>query len=321
MLLSRVAEALYWMVRYLVRAEDTARMVMVNSELLLDLPRPISPGWQPLLAITGSTEDFYKHFKEPTERNIVKFLVSDERNPGSILASLTMVRENMRTTRAIVPREAWETLRDLRVFAAESSSSGLSRRGRYGYLRQIIGGCQQIMGNLCSAMSRDRAYTFTYVGWNVERADIGVRIIDVRAQSLLPKQVEELKPFSDIQWKSVLRSLASYQNYRQHVHVRVKGAAVLAFLLQGERSPRCLGYCLAHIEHCLRELPRNDSPLRTLGRVQRLVKEADVHGLMAENLHQYLESLQDAMADLHDHIAATYFQVEPLEREPMAAVG
>jgi uncharacterized alpha-E superfamily protein len=85
MLLSRVAETLYWMARYIERAEDTARMVMVNSELILDLPRHLSPGWEPLLAITGSAQSFYEYYKEATERNIVRFLVGDSRNRGSIL--------------------------------------------------------------------------------------------------------------------------------------------------------------------------------------------------------------------------------------------
>lgn len=321
MLLSRVAETLYWMVRYIERAEDTARMVMVNSELLLDLPKTVSLGWEPLLTITDSTETFLGHYKEITERNVVKFLIGDERNPGSVISSLGAAREDMRVIRAIVPREAWETLNDLRSLARDQLSHGLTRRGRYAYLKAIIGYCQQITGNLTGTMAHDRAYKFVRMGRNLERADMGVRILDVRAQSLLPRQVEELlKPFNDIQWKSVLKSMASYQNYRRKVHVRVKGAAVLGYLLQDTLSPRAILHTLGEVEDCLGDLPRNEESLRALSRARRMVKEADVHALATAGLHEFLDELSAALADIHAILVTTYFQLEEAA-EPLSAAS
>jgi uncharacterized alpha-E superfamily protein len=228
----------------------------------------------------------------------------------------------MRTTRTIVPREAWETLNDLRAFAHENVQAGLTRRGRYAYLSQVVGRCQQITGNMVGTMSHDKAYNFVCMGRNLERADMGVRILDVRAHSLLPGRLGELRPFNDIQWKSVLMSLSSYQNYRRQVHVRVKGDAVLGFLLQDERSPRSVGYCLSEIEACLRDLPRNEAPLRVLGQIQRRVKEADVRSLVEENLHPFLDELQDVLAELHEAVRATYFELEqPETTGPLSATG
>lgn len=319
MLLSRVAETLYWMVRYIERAEDMARMVMVNSELLLDLPKNVSPGWEPLLTITDTTEAFHDRYKEAGERNVVKFLVGDERNSGSVISSLSMAREDMRVTRSIVPREAWETINDLRTMAREHLNQGLTRRGRYAYLRAIVGHCQQITGILTGTMAHDLTYNFVRMGRNMERADMGVRILDVRAQSLLPRQAEELKQFNDIQWKSVLKSLASYQDYRRKVHVRVKGDAVLGYLLQNPQSPRAIMHTLGEVEDCLRNLPRNEDPLRALSRARRMVKEANVHELAREGLHEFLEELSAALADIHEVVARTYFQLEQPEAEPLAA--
>ncbi len=323
MLLSRVAETVYWMVRYIERAENTARIVMVNTTLLLDLPRTISLGWEPLLAITGSQEQFSELYKECNERNIVRFLIGDQKNPGSILASLNGARENLRTTRAIVPREVWEALNDLFLFAKEGVSAGLSRRGRFDYLKQIIGRCQQITGTLTGTMSHDEAYWFTRMGRNLERADMTTRIIDVGSARLMPRQVEELKPFADIQWMNVLKSLTAYQMYRRHVHVRVKGSSVVGYLLQDCQFPRAICHCLNEVDGCLRELPRSEGPLRTLGRAQRLVKEAEVRTLVNGELHQFIDDLQLALIGLHEQVASTYFNVqEPLpEPMPMAAAG
>ena len=104
MLLSSVAERMYWMARYIERAENTARIILVHNNLMLDMPRRIAIGWEPLVAIMGSANVFREHYSEASERNVVRFLVSDKNNPNCISCSLAMARENLRTTRAIVPR-------------------------------------------------------------------------------------------------------------------------------------------------------------------------------------------------------------------------
>ncbi len=321
MLLSRVAETVYWMARYIERAESTARITLAHATLLLDFPRTQSCGWEPLLAITGSHEEFHQRYKEPTQRNMLRFLVSDANNSGSVMSSLARAREDMRTTRGIVPREAWEKLNDLHLYTKENASTGLTRRGPYDFLEYIVEHCQQITGILVGTMSHDPAYGFARMGRNLERCDMASRVLDVRSASLLPKRVEELRPFEDIQWVSVLKSLAAYQMYRRHVHVRVKGSAVLGYLLQDRDFPRAVHHCLVEVGDCLRDLPRNDAPLRVLGRAQRMVKEADVHALASEGLHDFIEELQSALAKLHEDVRLTYFSVEEPLVEPNAAIA
>jgi len=235
--------------------------------------------------------------------------VADQRNPNCITCSLGMARENLRTTRAILPRAAWETLNDLYAYARENKTGGISRRGRYIYLRRIIDYCQLLAGKLSSTMSHDQTYNFLRMGRNMERADMTARVIDVRANNLLPSLSEELKPFDDIQWKSVLDSLAGYQMYRRHVHVRIRGRAVLRFLLQDELFPRTVNYCLAEVEQCLRGLPDNESALRILGRAKRLVNEVDVIEILSEGLNSFIDDLETVHAQLHNQLVATYFAV------------
>jgi len=307
MLLSSVAERVYWMSRYIERAENTARIILVNHNLLLDIPRTREFGWEALVTITGNADLFHEHHEEATERNVLRFLIADKLNPNCISCSLGMARENLRTTRAIVPRSAWETLNDLYAYARDNKNSGISRRGRYAYLRRIIDYCQLLAGKLSSTMSHDQTYDFIRMGRNMERADMTARVIDVRASNLLPSLSEELKPFDDIQWKSVLDSLAGYQMYRRHVHVRIRGRAVLRFLLKDDLFPRTVHYCLSEVEQCLRGLPGNETALRVLGRAQRLVQEVDVTEILSEGLNSFVDDLLEVHTQLQNQLTATYF--------------
>ena len=112
MLLSRVAESLYWAARYLERAEDTARIVRSYSEAMVDLPVSVSTSWEPLLAITGSREAFDALHDQTDEASIVQFLVADAGNPGSVVSCVTQARENLRSTREILPRDGWLVVND-----------------------------------------------------------------------------------------------------------------------------------------------------------------------------------------------------------------
>lgn len=310
MILSRLAETIYWMARYIERAENTARIIMVNANLLMDLPKGIAPGWDPIISITGSTTLFKEQYSELTERNVVKFLLTDKSNPGSILNSLANARENLRTTRAIIPRGAWESLNDLYHFTDEHKAKGQSRKGRFEYLTHIIRSCQLITGNTSSSMSHDRTYEFIRLGRYLERADMVTRVLEACAGNLLPKVGEGLKPFDDIQWKSILESLAAFQMYRRHVHVRVKESAVLGYLLQDNEFPRSISYCANELERSLRALPYNEAALRTLGRLQRTVKETDVSKINRQQLNDYMNELQIILGQVHTQLEAVYFQSE-----------
>jgi len=313
MLLSSVAERVYWMSRYIERAENTARIILVNNNLLLDLPRGIELGWEPLVAITGNAELFREHYDEPSERNVIRFLVSDVRNPNSIISSLASARENLRTTRAILPRAAWETLNDLFAYANDNKASGMSRRGRYAYMRRMIDYSQLMAGKLSSTMSHDKTYDFVRLGRDMERADMTTRVIDVRASNLLLSITEELRPFDDIQWKSVLDCLAAYQMYRRHVHVRVRGKEVLRFLLRDVTFPRAVHYCLTEVDHCLRRITGSEPALRVLGRAQRMLGEVEISGIIGDGLTEFINEFQKVHSELNEQISACYFQ---LQEEP-----
>ncbi len=309
-MLSRVAEELYWMSRHLERAENMARIVNVNENLLMDLPVKIPFGWQSTISITGGDDVFYDHYDEPDEKNVIRFIIADTNNASSILSCISRARENVRTTRDIIPRESWELLNDLYQKIKNNMSTALGKRGRNAFLNSIIGDVHRITGLLAGTMSQDEGYCFLRLGRNLERADMTTRIIDVRSANLIAELENELTPFGNIQWVSVLKSLTAYQMYRQYSKTRVKGALVLKFLLQCEEFPRSFSHCINEVKKCLEELPNNDEPLREIASLQRLNTNTDIGKLAKSGFHDHIDLLQAQLASLHNCIDKSYFLTE-----------
>jgi uncharacterized alpha-E superfamily protein len=309
-MLSRVAANIYWFGRYLQRAENTARLINVNSNLLLDLPRNVTFGWQPLIQIVGS-DDLYRQYNEDySEYNVVRFLMLDDRNGGSILSSLRAAREILRTIRDAMPREIWERLNDLHYFVIGQGEGALTRSRRQAFLQRVIEGTMLVYGMLSQNMSQDVGYQFLRIGSSIEQADMTTRILDVRSTSLFEGSArpEQLAPFYNIQWMSVLRSLTAYQMYRRHVRARVNRTGVLRFLLQNREFPRSVTFCLGTISGALPHLPQNRNVERTLGRVRALVQDANIAKLVEQGLHEFIDEIQIGLGDVHDSINHAYFQ-------------
>ncbi|MDT8438985.1 MAG: alpha-E domain-containing protein [Wenzhouxiangellaceae bacterium] len=309
MMLSRLAEHLFWHGRYLERAEGLARLINVNAHLNLDLPGKMAPGWEPLVRITGNPELYVElNGDERSERSIARFLIADSRNPGSIRSSLEMARENLRAARDLLPREVWEQMNGLYLDINRRIDASLARRNRHDTLNELIRGSQLLSGMLTGTMSHDHAYDFIRLGGYLERADVTTRILDVRADDLLPEDVEELPPFESIQWMSVLKSLTGYQMYRRHVRLRVTGPDVLRFLLRDRLFPRSVMFCLEQVEHLLAELPGDDdNALRATLAVKRQLDQVRVIRLTGEPLAEFIDRVQIELADIGDAIAGTWF--------------
>lgn len=327
MLLSSLAEHIYWFGRYIERTETTARMILVNDSLLLDIPAQCDPGWAPVIQITGGSDMFYQHYEDASERNVIRYLISDcKNNPGAMRNSIEQARENLRTCRALFPKPVWEVINNLHGYVKENHSRALNRKQRYGFLRQVIDFCHLIAGKLAVSISHDDIYEFARMGFNLERADMTSRVIDVRAQGLLQVQDDELKPFEDIQWKSVLDSLAAWQMYRRCAHIRISGLEVLRFLLQDRHFPRSIGHCLFQLEQSMYALAVNEAPRKALLETQRQVRNANIREIAGDRLHDYIDQLQFQFMAIHDELSERYFEgrdifPEPAPAKPSATFG
>ncbi len=290
-MLSRTAQRVFWLARYLERTEDTARLILVRHNAILDLPRPIQPGWELLLDVLGAAEGFRSTPGAANEKNIISYVFGERTNPSSIISSLTAARENMRTTREVLPSEAWERVNSLYLSVARRSSRGLPRASRHGTLNNIIESCQQISGMLSGTMNHDAAYQFVRMGRFVERADMSTRIIDVGSANLAAAG-EEAAPYQNVLWISMLQSLSAYQMYRLSIGSNVKSADVLDFLMRNREFPRATSYCLDEIEASMKLLPRSKDALKVVGSLKRKLRRTDCSALQGESLHQFLDDLQ-----------------------------
>jgi uncharacterized alpha-E superfamily protein len=308
-MLSRVAERVYWMGRYVERAESTARLVNAYTTQLMDLPKGYELGWKHLIDLIGDNQAFEARHKSYDERSTIKFLLADNDGPSSIMSALAMARENVRTTRDVLPTEAWEHTNELYLYAKEQVQHGIARKGRFTFLKNVILRCQQISGLLSGTMSHDAAYDFVRVGRNLERADMTTRIVDSAVYFLMPRQAAPT-PYDNMLWVNVLKSLSAFQMYRRHVRHRVQGDAVIEFLLQDRAFPRSVAFAMTETELALGALPRSEAPLHALARLRRRIHEVEPRQLSLDALHAYIDALQAGFNEVHAQIGGTWFRLD-----------
>ena len=184
-LLSRNADRIYWAARYLERAEDLSRLVQSYGELIDDLPSDDDSisRWGALLAVLGHDDD--TSLIDVAERDVLRRLVSDAEQPGSVGFCVAAARENLRTTREVLPREAWRAVNDLSLFVHDEVARAEDRRFRDRVLNRVIDDSRRLDGILTSSMTRDDAWEIWRLGRYLERADMTTRVVGVRAASLL----------------------------------------------------------------------------------------------------------------------------------------
>jgi uncharacterized alpha-E superfamily protein len=306
MMLSRVAERIYWAARYLERVENTARLVSVYDNLLFDLPRSINIGWFNLVVINSGTELFFERYRVQDERNVVKFTLADDTNSSSMLSSLTMVRENIRTARDVLPAEAWELVNELLLFARNDIQQGINRNGRHAFLNGIIEGCQGINGLLLGTMSRDAAWHFMRLGCNLERADMTTRLLDAGAAALQSSDDSDRPNLSQIVWGNVLRSASAYMAYRRTMRIAVNGPDVARFLLDDEQFPRSVGYCLDQVSSATAKLPNTGKRYPSI-KPQLPVYDIKDDNSLSADFRDYLNDQQLMLAEIHNNISNNWF--------------
>ena len=311
--LSRVAERMYWLGRYLERADSTGRLIEVNANLLMDLPIRLPLGWQALIRITGAEplfRELYGTNDDAREADACRFLAADGRNPSSIVNSLAMARENARNVRETMPRITFEYINELSLFARSELPRATSRVRRSEALAGISRRIQQLEGFLSQNMLHDANWELMRLGNYIERADMTTRIVDVRTTDLFAAH-HDLEPFEQVQWRSILRSAYAMQSYNAAVREPVSAPRALAFLFEDPRLPRSYLRCLQAVQRSLLALPRHEQALAACQQAMRALAATNVAGLgkagAAPDLHRFIDDCQVQLGNLHFAIMETYF--------------
>lgn len=305
-MLSRVAERIYWGSRYLERVENIARLISVYDSLLFDLPKKTNISWYNLIRINSNDETFSERYKVQDEHNVVKFLLADDSNPGSLLSSLKQVKENIRTTRDVVPQDTWEQINELDLYARNNIRQGINRTNRHQFLNTVIQRCQEITGLFEGAMSRDATWQFVVLGRNIERADMTTRILDAGVSIMLQPNQERVK-LSQVVWGNVLRSASGYMNYRRGVKTAIQAKKVAKFLLDDPYFPRTVRFCMDEITTAVKKLPRSENVLGATDSIYSLDYPLDSSEQLNEAFRDYLNDLQISVCKLHDKFSENWF--------------
>ena len=300
-MLSRVADSIYWMSRYVERAENVARFIDVNLNLMLENPSGLTQQWMPLISITGDDEAFAKRHPEgATQENVIDFLTFDKENPNSIISCLRSARENARSVREIISSEMWLQLNTFYLMVNSAASTQQSFESPNEFFTQVKSHSHLFSGITDSTMTHGEGWNFNRFGRMLERADKTSRILDVKYFILLPNVSDIGTPMDEIQWVAVLRSASAFEMYRKR-HGRIAPKRIVDFLLLDPEFPRSIRFCLNTARDALHAI--SGTPIGTyrkpseklLGQICSDLAYANVEDIVNGGLHEYLDNLQSNM--------------------------
>ena len=314
-MLSRVANTFYWMVRYVERADNLARLIDVIQQLLLDSERLDSERlrgfWQPIILSTGDDEVFSSLYDKAGSAEVIRFLTDDLRNPNSITSCIGLARENARTVRDQLSDELWEEINALYLFTRSEEANRLIASDPPRYYENIRRSAETFLGIASSTISRNEAWDFMDLGRHLERADKTTRFLDVA--SYLPGGAEgvEMAAPGILHWTAILRScgaLGAFRAFKGGIHAR----GVVDFLVFSKDFPRSVRFCIEKADvslHRISGTPRgtfsNDAERET-GRLLADLNFGSTEDAFAGGLHEYLDSLQGRFNRIGEAIFESY---------------
>jgi uncharacterized alpha-E superfamily protein len=316
-MLSRVASSIYWLNRYVERAENYARFIEVILNLSLDLPRGTAEQWEPLVATTGDHEAFLKRQKKATKESVIHFLVADPANPNSILSCLTAARENARSIREIISTDMWEHVNRFYLMVTHAVADGMSSHNLHPFLADVKAASHLLLGITDATMSHGEGWHFARLGRLLERADKTSRILDVKYFILLPTATEVGTPFDIIQWSALLKSASALEMYYKR-YGRIAPNDVAAFLILDSTFPRAIRYCLIKGEDSLHAISGSEhgsyqnSAEKRLGRLRAELDFADIEDCISAGLHEFVDHFQTELNYVGDAVFETFFALRPL---------
>jgi len=316
-MLSRVAHSLYWMARYIERAENIARLVDVNLQLLLDLreldEKKLAAYWLPIVQATGDDKEFFKLHKRATGQAVTEFLVFQNENPNSIVQSICAARENARMVRDQLTLELWEELNRLYLFVRSPQARKVWDRSPSEFFQEIKAGSLHLIGIASATLIHDEGWWFVQTGQFLERADKTTRILDVRHETLpergAPKIVSQT---NTLEWAAVLRSCSAWDAYKTFYGADMHPRLVAEFLIFNDSFPRSVRFCVSELNRAVRRISgvaegnfSNDAEKLT-GRFLAELQFSTVDEIFDRGLHQYLDEAQTKLNDIGEALFRAY---------------
>ncbi|MFN0119693.1 MAG: alpha-E domain-containing protein [Blastocatellia bacterium] len=321
-MLSRVADSLFWMSRYIERAEDLMRVLAVRFLTLLDAGQMESEeAWRQLLTITYDEKMYAKLYERGTARDIIDFIVWNPANPNSVLWCVTMARENARGIREQISMEMWETLNRL-YFNIRETPHEKAFRAPVEFFNSLREATQGFRGVTSETMTHSDPYEFIELGKHIERAEKTARIVGVKYETV--RNLAPGSPEEALQLMAMLKSCSAFEPFRREHTSQLNAATIVEYLLLSHEFPRSVMFCL---NRSLRAVNTINSigeaapsltqmgtqgilPQRSLGKLVSELEYLEVSEVLGEHLQQYLEQLLRRLGHIGEDVTRSYFNTQ-----------
>ncbi len=324
-MLSRVANSLYWMSRYIERSENVARLLDVNLQLMLDFAdfndQQLKEHWLPILCSAGDEETFFKLYDRADSESVTEFLTFREENPNSIISCLSTARENARQVRDQISLEMFEAINECYLFLKSKNAHEVWHFGAHEFFEQIKKYSHLFQGLTDSTFLRTEGYEFINLGKFLERADKTTRILDLKYHILLPHVSDVGGAVDAAQWQAILRSASALEAYRRFHVEDIIPNKVAEFLIFSTTFPRSIRYCLQRLDAELHRLSGKDrreyrsQEERNFGKLLSDLNFITIQEILDAGLHQFLQGVQKTLDELDDHIYQEFMYHPPVDTE------
>jgi len=310
-LLARYADCIFWLARYVERAENLARILDVNETFSRDSRG--GQNWRSIMQLNSDEKRFFATHDTASVHSVTNFYVIDGDNPSSILSAVRYARENARTLRPLISTEMWVQLNIFYNHLAELTGADLAPGNLAALFAMIKEACQTHTGITEGTFFRDQGWYFYQIGRYIERADQTTRLVDIKYHLLLPSVEDVGSPVDVGQWHALLRSAAGYHAYRRLHAASTTPARVAGFLLLNTAFPRSVHHCVCEVGRLLGEvksrhgLRRGNDAAEELDRLQVLLGTLDISAILSSGLHEFLDSIQRQLIAITRELSIAFF--------------
>ncbi|MGN0014994.1 MAG: alpha-E domain-containing protein [Candidatus Gastranaerophilaceae bacterium] len=310
-MLSRVADSLFWISRYIERAENIARCIDVNLNLLLDLPGE-ERQFEAVIQTAGCSRDFYHKYSSATSENVMHFLTLDEENLGSVINCVANARENARCIRETITLEMWMVINKFYHRLKENDVKEQMLNNPHNFFTEIKEFCQLYVGIQDGTMSHNAGWNFAWLGRMLERADQTSRILDVKYYMLLPDVSMVGMSLDTVQWTALLKSVSAFEMFRK-TFSNVTPQNVSEFLLLNKEFPRSVLYCIEHAERALKKITgaqntlNGEKSIRVIGKLKSQLEFATIDEIISKGLHETVDDIQLRLSHFNAAVRNDFF--------------
>jgi uncharacterized alpha-E superfamily protein len=322
-LLARYADCIFWLARYVERAENLARILDVNETFSRDSRG--AQNWRSIIQLNSDEERFFATGREVSAQTVLRFYVIDADNPTSIVSAIRYARENARSLRPLISTEMWVQLNIFYNRLAALADKDLAPGRLSALFATIKEACQTHTGITEGTFYRDQGWYFYQLGRYIERADQTTRLLEIKYHLLLPSDADVGSPIDVSQWNALLRSAAGYHAYRRLHTATMTPPRVAGFLLFNQAFPRSVHHCVRETGRLLGELKSRyslrggNAAAEELDRLRAVLGTLTITEILSQGLHEFLDIIQRQLIAVSRDLSVAFFGYQPSASQEQTA--